>query len=332
MVAIFRTKKFAVAMAALAAGAIIGTSAVAADNLNVRFSWKMKGEYAHMYMAEAQGYFAEAGLNVRMGEGAGSQAALGALLQGQEDVVIMPGTFALAAINQGMPIRIVGLYHPRIPAVLISHPDNPILEPADLEGKRIAHSVGETGTSFLGVVCQVNNIDCDKINLVTMASTARVPSFLQGQVDAVSVYTSNDLPIIERDVGMTFPVFNLAEHGLAAPGLTAVTSEALIAQKGDVIGRFLAAVDKGIRDSKADPEAAAQALLDAWPEGPSLDAVTEQVKATVEAIPDIEGRPFGWIATDGIREAVDVLATDPSFGNPLPADRYYTNELFGDGA
>lgn len=332
MMALLRNMTSTIAVGALAAGALLATSAHAADDINVRFSWKMKGEYAHMYMTKAQGYFEEADLNVRMGEGAGSQAALGALLQGQEDVIIMPGTFALAAINQGMPIKLIGLYHPRVPAVLISQPDNPIVEPKDLEGKRIAHAVGETGTSFLGVVCQASNIDCDKIELVTMASTARVPSFLQGQVDAVSVYTTNDLPIIERDVGKSFPVFSLADHGLAVPGLAAVTSDALIAEKGDALARFLAAVDKGISDSKADPEAAAKALLAEWSGAPSLDAVVAQVKATVGAIPKRDGHPYGWISKEDMQAAVDVLATDESFGKPKPVEQYYTNQLFGGGS
>ena len=328
MLSLLPNLKTMAATGALAAGALLATPAISADDLNVRFSWKLKGEYAHMYMAEEQGYFDEADLNVTLAEGAGSQAALGALLQGQEDVVIMPGTFALSAITQGMPVKIVGLYHPRVPAVIISHPDNPIVEPADLEGKRIAHAVGETGTSYLGVICQVNNIDCDKINLVTMASTARVPSFLQGQVDGVSVYTSNDLPIIERDVGMSFPIFDLAENGLAAPGLAAVTSDELIAAKGDALGRFLEAVSKGIADSKADPAAAAQAMRDVWPEGPSIEAITEQVEATMNAIPDIEGRPFGWVSEEHIASALELLATDPEFGTPLAVEQYYTNALF----
>lgn len=332
MLALFRNVKSAVAVGALATGALIGTSANAADDINVRFSWKMKGEYAHMYLTQAKGYFDEADLNVRMGEGAGSQAALGALLQGQEDVIIMPGTFALAAINQGMPIRVIGLYHPRVPAVLISHPENPIVKPADLEGKRVAHAVGETGTSFLGVVCEASNIDCDKINLVTMASNARVASFLQGQVDAVSVYTTNDLPIIERDVGKSFPVFNLGDHGLAVPGLAAVSSEAIIAAKGDALGRFLAAVDKGIRDTKADPEATAKALLAEWSGAPSLDAVVAQVEATVKAMPEHAGHPFGWISEEDMSAAVQILATDETFGAPRPVDQYYTNRLLGGGS
>jgi ABC-type nitrate/sulfonate/bicarbonate transport system substrate-binding protein len=70
----------------------LSTTAQAMDDVNVRFSWKFKGEYAHMYLAQDKGYYKERKLNVRMGEGA--PAALGALLQGQEDVVVDLAIFA----------------------------------------------------------------------------------------------------------------------------------------------------------------------------------------------------------------------------------------------
>jgi hypothetical protein len=53
--------------------------AFAQDQINVRFSWKLKGEYAPLYMAQELGLFKAENLDVRLGEGAGSQAALGAL-------------------------------------------------------------------------------------------------------------------------------------------------------------------------------------------------------------------------------------------------------------
>ena len=312
------------AVAIAVAGSLVGTVAWAADDLNVRFSWKMKGEYAHLYLAKERGYFDDKNLNVRMGEGAGSQAALGALVQGQEDVVIMPGVFAMSAIQQGMPIKIIALHHPRTPAVFISHPDNPVNEPQDLEGKKLAHAVGETGTSYLGVFCEVNNVDCERIEVVTMAAQARVPAFLQKQVDVVSVYKSNDLPIIETDVGQQFPVLDL---GLAAPGMAVVSSDAVIAEKSDALQRFLGAVEQGISDAKADPAAAAQAIKSEWPEGPSLEAIQAQVEATMAAIPDREGKPYGWIDPADIEAALELLQTEEDFGEPQPADNYYTNEL-----
>ena len=109
-------------------GIIINPLLVTAEeNVNVRFSWKLKGEYAPLYHTQASGKFKSKGLSVNLGEGAGSQAALGALIQGQEDVVIMPAIFAMTAIQKGMPIKIAAVYHRSAPVVFISHPENPIL-------------------------------------------------------------------------------------------------------------------------------------------------------------------------------------------------------------
>src|SRR5262245_25851629 len=79
----------------MALAVVVGWSATARadDDVKVRFSWKLKGEYGPLYMAQAKVFFTANKLNVRLGEGAGAPAALGALLQGQEDVVILPGIF-----------------------------------------------------------------------------------------------------------------------------------------------------------------------------------------------------------------------------------------------
>jgi len=72
--------------------------AQAQEQVNVRFSWKLKGEYAALFVAQEKGFYAREGLAVRLGEGAGAPAALGALLQGQEDAVLLPAIFALAGL------------------------------------------------------------------------------------------------------------------------------------------------------------------------------------------------------------------------------------------
>lgn len=310
------------------AAAVLGTStAAAADDVRVRFSWKMKGEYAHLYMADAIGAYKERDLNVIMGEGAGSQAALGALIQGQEDVVIMPAIFAISAIQKGMPVKIIALYHPRTPVVIISQPEKPITSPADLQGKTVAHAVGETGTSYLKTFCAVNKVDCSEMNLVTVNAQSRVPQFLQGQFDAVSVYRSNDLPIIQAETGKEYPVLDLAEHGLAAPGLAAVSSEATIAEKPDVLRRYLAAVAEGIEATKADPAKAVEAIKAVWPAGPDNAIVQKQVEATMAAVPESDGKPIGWVDVKDIEAALEFVKTEEGFGEPKPAETYFTNEL-----
>ncbi|WP_051631106.1 ABC transporter substrate-binding protein [Afifella pfennigii] len=321
----FGRRTFAAAFAA--AMAFGAGSAFAAEDVDVRFSWKLKGEYAPFFLAKSSGAFEEAGLNVTLGEGAGSQAALGALLQGQEDIVVMPGMFAISAIQKGMPVKLVALYHPRTPVVMISHPDNPVTEPKDLEGKTLATSVGETGTSFLEPFCVINDVDCSKINTVMMDSQSRVPQFLQGQVDVVSAYLSNDLPILEKQTGEDYPILDLGKHGLAAPGMAVVTSDKLLEERPQVLSSFLAAVGEAVKQAKADPAKAAEVMKEAWPGGPDLDIIEKQVKATVDAVPSYDAKPVGWIEESEIRAALDLLESQEGFGEAKSVDAFYSNSL-----
>lgn len=316
-----------VAAMALLAAIVLSSAALAADDVRVRFSWKLKGEYGHLYLAQDRGFYAAKNLAVRMGEGAGSQAALGALVQGQEDVVIMPGIFAASAIQKGMPIKIIALYHPKTPVVMISHPDKPILKPQDLEDKIVAHAVGETGTSYLGTFCAVNNIDCTKIKKVQMDAQSRVAQFLQNQVDAVSIYRTSDLPVLEQRTGIKFPILDLAQYGLVVPGLAAVTSDAAIASKPDVLKRYLAAVGEGIDATRRDPRAAANAIAKVWQLGPPVDVIEAQVRATIDAMVREEGKPIGWVDVKLIEQAIELLKTEQAIDHPKSAASFFTNEL-----
>lgn len=315
------------ALLTLLAGLVCSFSASAADEVRVRFSWKLKGEYGHLYLAQDRRFYAARDLAVRMGEGAGAQAALGALVQGQEDIVIMPGIFAASAIQKGMPIKIIALYHPKTPVVMISHPDKAILKPQDLEGKIVAHAVGETGTSYLGTFCTVNKIDCTRIKMVQMDAQSRIAHFLQNQVDAVSIYRTSDLPVLEQRTGIKFPILDLAQYGLVVPGLAAVTSDAAIARNPDVLKRYLAAVGEGIDATRRDPRAAANAIAKVWQVGPPVDVIEAQVRATIDAMVPEEGKPIGWIDAKLIEQTIELLATEQAVDRPRPAASFFTNEL-----
>lgn len=314
-------------LAATVALGALSFSALAQDNVNVRFSWKMKGEYGPFYMAQEEGLYTKDKLTVRMGEGAGAQAALGALLQGQEDVVILPAIFALTAISKGMPVKVIALYHPKTPIGIISFPDKPVKVPKDLEGKSIAHSVGETGTSYLDVFCKINSVDCSKINKVQVNAQSRMPQFLQKQVDLVSVYANNDLPLIEAQTKQKFVVLDMTQYGFAVPGLAAVTSDALIASKPDVLKRWLKATGQGVADMKKDNDAATKAMIKNWSGAPDAAIVATQVRVTADAIPAPAGKPIGWIDEKVVTDALELLKSAKEIDAPKPAATYYTNAL-----
>ncbi|MGD0023811.1 MAG: ABC transporter substrate-binding protein [Xanthobacteraceae bacterium] len=325
---VFKISRVVLAAFSIAALGVASTAPAAAqDQVNVRFSWKLKGEYGPLYFAQEEGLFKKANLAVRMGEGAGAPAALGALIQGQEEVVVLPGVFALSAIQKGIPVKLIALYHPKTPVALISWPEKPARTPQDLVGMTVAHSVGETGTTYLDAFLRLNGVDPAKVKRVTLSAQSRVPAFIQHQVDVVSVYQTNDLPIVEETQKTKFVIMDMIKFGLSIPGLAMVTSDQDIATKPDVLRRFLRAVAGGVRDSQKDVKAATEALMKNWPNPPSEHAVFEQVKATVEAIPVPAGHEIGWIDQKTITDALNLLQSTAEIDAPKPADTYYTNAL-----
>jgi NitT/TauT family transport system substrate-binding protein len=301
--------------------------AFAADAFKVRFSWKLKGEYAPLYMAKDLNAFDKAGLEVAMGEGAGAPAALTALLQGQEDAVVMPAAFALTAISKGMPIRIAALYHPKTPLGFVSLPHNAVREPKDLEGKKFCVSVGDTLASYLPVFCRKTNIDCEKITKVTVNPQVRNSQFIAKQIDVIGTYLNVDLPLLEPIVKDKLIVLDVTKYGLALPGLSVVVSDAGIQQKPEAIARFISAVAVGIDASRKDPARAAAVLKAQWAGSPPVEVITRQVTETLDAMPVVTGRKAGWIDAGWITEALDVLKEGGELDEIKPAAAYYTNAL-----
>ena len=298
-----------------------------AEDVNVRFSWKLKGEYGFFYLAQKEGLYEKAGLNVRFGEGAGAQAALGALIQGQEDIAVVPGIFAVTAIQKGMPVKIVALYQPAAPVVLISHADNPVKVPADMEGKSIASAVGETSTAYLGVFCAENKIECGKINKIQMDAQTRIPQFLQKKVDVVGVYRTSDLPVLKEKATEEFATLDLPEYGLKVPGLALVVSAEAVEKNAAKLREFLAATRQGIEHSKKDPQAATAALKAVWQAGPSDSVIQEQIEATSVSIEQPEGKPVGWVEETAITDALTLIASVEDIGEAKPTETFYSNEL-----
>jgi NitT/TauT family transport system substrate-binding protein len=304
------------------------STAHAQEAFNVRFSWKLKGEYAPFYLAREKNMFASEGLAVRLGEGAGAEAALGTLLQGAEDVVIIPGIYAMSAVSKGMPVRIIALYQPKAPVGIVSHPEKPIVAPKDLEGKSLAATVGDTTMDYLKVFCSQNKIDCDKVKIVMMNVQARLPQFLSRQVDGMSTYWNIDLPQLEYSAKQKFALLDVARYGQIVPGLAVVTSNAAIEKEPERLKRFVRALSRGFDATSSDPTGATQALRNAWQGSPPDEVVGAQVALSNQTFPAGSGTmPRGWTEAGVIAAAANLLMASGQITAIKPLERYYTNDL-----
>jgi NitT/TauT family transport system substrate-binding protein len=86
----------------------------AAEKVTVRFTWKLKGEYAPLFVALDKGYYKAEGLDVDLAEGSGAQTVLKLLASGNEKFGYGPAVSAAQAVSQGLPVKVVALTRPRL--------------------------------------------------------------------------------------------------------------------------------------------------------------------------------------------------------------------------
>src|SRR3981189_2268932 len=296
------------------------------EKLTVRFTWKLKGEYAPLYVALEKGYYKAEGLDVQLSEGNGAQNVLKALAAGNEKFGYGPAVAAAQAVSQGLPVKVVALYQTSAPMGVIAFPDTPLKGPKDLEGKRLAISVGETFGDMIRPFTRINNVDLGKIQLIQMDASARTTQFLTRKVDVMSVYLSNELPQIEKRAGVKFNVIKVTDFGLNVLGSSMYVSNAFAEQKPDTVKKLLLATAKGYRDAMADPKEAAKIMARHMAVPGQPDVLERQVEATVVTTNAPAGKPIGWQAEADWRATLDLLKETGGIIDVKALNSYFTNE------
>ena len=138
---------------------------------------------------------------------------------------------AAQAVSQGLPVKVVALYQTKAPMGVISFPDVPLKSPKDLEGKRLAISVGETFGDMLGPFTRINNVDIGKIQQIQMDASARTSQFLTRKIDVMSVYLSNEWPQIEKRANVKFNVLRVSDFGLNLLGASIIVEQRICCAK-----------------------------------------------------------------------------------------------------
>jgi NitT/TauT family transport system substrate-binding protein len=301
-------------------------AAQAPDKLTVRFTWKLKGEYAPLFVALDKGYYKAEGLDVDLAEGSGAQTVLKLLAGGNEKFGYGPAVSAAQAISQGLPVKVVALYQTRAPMGVISFPDVPLRTPKDLEGKKLAISVGETFGDMLGPFCRINHIDIDKIQRIQMDASARSTQFLTRKIDVMSVYLSNELPQLEKRVGVKFNLLSVSDFGLNLLGASMIVANAFAEQNPETVKKLLRASAKGYRDSMAAPKEAARLMAKYMkvPEDP--DVLEQQVAATVVSTNAPQGKPLGWQDSVDWQSNLSLLKETGGIAELKDLGAYYSND------
>jgi NitT/TauT family transport system substrate-binding protein len=299
----------------------------AREKVLVRFTWKLYGVYAPLFVALDKGYFADEGLSVELAEGSGSENVVKLIAAGTDKIGFGPGIVAAEAVSAGLPVKVIANYMDNNPLGLISFPENPLRTPKDLEGRTVGLATGETFANMIDPFARINSVDLSKVKRVQFDGATRNAQFLARKIDVISVYLNNDLPLLASKLGMKFNVLKAADFGLKLMGTSYFVNNGFARENPEALRKLLRATARGYTEALNNPKEAT-AMLNKRMAVKMDPAVLEiQVRETLAATTSPAGKPFGWQDEGLWRSNLDLLKAAGSIREMKDLDAYYTNEF-----
>ncbi len=239
------TTTFLAALTLALALAIAPRPSGAADKLTLMLDWFINPDHAPLFVAQENGYFAEAGLEVELIAPADPNDPPKLVAAGRADLAVSYQPQLHIQVAEGLPlVRIATLVATPLNTLLVLA-DGPVQSIADLEGRTVGYSVGGFEDALLGAMLQRHGLSVDDVTLVNV-NFSLSPSLISGQVDAViGAYRNFELNQMDIE-GRPGRAFYIEEEGV--PPYDELIVVANTGRRDDpALRRFVDALERGVQ-------------------------------------------------------------------------------------
>jgi putative hydroxymethylpyrimidine transport system substrate-binding protein len=232
------------AIALLGLGLILPAPARAADQLTLLLDWFINPDHAPILVAEARGYFADAGLEVEIIAPADPNDPPKLVAAGQAEIAISYQPQLHIQVDQGLPLARIGTLVATPLNSLVVLADSGIQSIADLAGRKVGFSVGGFEDALLRAMLAKHGLAVDAVELVNV-NFALTPALLSRQVDGViGAFRNFELNQLELE-GRPGRAFYPEEEGVPVyDELIFIASTETL--EDDRLPRFLDAIEAGV--------------------------------------------------------------------------------------
>ncbi|MDO8838534.1 MAG: ABC transporter substrate-binding protein [Parvibaculum sp.] len=202
--------------------------------------WKAQAEHGGFYQAQANGYYAEAGLDITLVQGGPGINVPQLLAAHSVDFGIGSNNFIpLNIVAAGAGAKAVMATFQKDPQVFIAHPRDDVNSIADMKGMPIMVS-DATVSAFWQWLKAKYNFDDSQIRKYTF----NLAPFLTDPQAIQQGYLSSEPYMIRKETGIEPQVFLLSDYGYPGYAAVVLAADRMIAERPEVVQAF---VDASIR-------------------------------------------------------------------------------------
>jgi putative hydroxymethylpyrimidine transport system substrate-binding protein len=220
-------------------------------HLTLLLDWFINPDQAPIFVAQQQGYFKQAGIDVTIIPPADPSEGTKLVLAGKADIAISYELLLQQEQVQGYPLVWVGTLVNQPLDCIVVRQDGPIKTMRDLKEKRIGTTPG-LGEDILKTMLAHNGLTEHDVQFIDVGENA-IPMLLAGKIDAYSGAMRNVEPIEMAQAGHPARVFYPENNGVKP-----YAELIFVTRKDEVnspdIKKFVAAVHQGAIYLKQHPK------------------------------------------------------------------------------
>ncbi|QYF95372.1 EAL domain-containing protein [Massilia sp. PAMC28688] len=232
----------------------------ALDKVRLQLKHTHQFQFAGYYAALEKGYYRDAGLDVQIAEGRSGNEPERRVIDGSADYGVGSSSLLLARAA-GKPVVVLGVILQHSPYTLLVRKSGAQSSIQDIVGKRVMiGSLTDELTQADELMAYLKKEGIAVNSLVRVEHTYKVSDFIEGKVDAMSAYVTNEPDYLERE-GFQYDTYSPRAAGIDFYGDNLFTSEREIANHPQRVKAFRAASMKGWAYAMAHQEEIADLIL-----------------------------------------------------------------------
>ena len=256
-----------VGLATVVMTASVASPSSAADGVRVMFDWIPGGWHAAWYAGRVNGCFGDQNLDISLERGSGGVDTVAKVASGLADVGMADlGTVMIGAHKNKAGVKAIFPVYMDNPFGILSLKSTTIASLKDLEGLKLAAGPGDSNIQLLPYAMQLAGADFNKVQAERADFSALLGLLLREKVEAFTTFltTAQILKAVAKSAGKEVAFYHYGRD-LKIYGSVIFATDEFLKERPEVAKRLVAGMKCAYEAARADPDAAADALLAEYP-------------------------------------------------------------------
>jgi NitT/TauT family transport system substrate-binding protein len=226
--------------------------------IKVQLNFIRNVEHAGIMFAEREGFYKAENLDVEVTAGGTGIDPMQIVAGGAADIGVTSASSVINARSQGVPVKGFAAQFQKSPVATTCRGDAGVQQLADIKGKKIG--IKPTARPLFNIVLARIGLTSENVDIIPNSQTDITP-LADHRIDCLFTTFAVNEPVALRLQGVDVIVLLNHDNGLPEQTNAYFTNEKTLAEKSDLLVRWLRATRKGWDKALADPATTARTVV-----------------------------------------------------------------------